>query len=584
MRGISMLRVGVFLASCALLASTGEAADVKAVVRDAKAAARREVQYQVGSHETFSLARGEGVHLVCSPNPLGLTDVYFSRISIPTIGDCVMVWWETDVGGSGGGEAVLARHTATLKQVARSHYLVAAQWQRKGTKIEGELFVENDPKKSADLYQECKSRRNVNMQLSNPKALTGKLDAKTRAAIVEKLWKAANDNFAFFDARPNLDWNKVLPEYRALARKEQSLYDFSRLMQKMYALLGDGHTEIYSTSPPGGWGAPALLVRKVEGKAVVVDLAESDQLKAAGIKKGTVITSVDGRPFERIVAEALPYYGGSPQWRDRRAYSSLLWGEKDSTVSVGTIALDGAERIVSLTRTREGRKAIPFGGGQPFEYRELPGQIAYVAVRTFTTESVVDEFEKVFDQILESRGLVIDVRENNGGSGQYAFQIVSHLTDKPLAAAKSRIRVSAEVAQRFNYSGVEDGWVEYDPDIIQPVSGKKPFLGPVVVLISEGTVSAAEDFLIPLDYAGRATLVGSPTAGTTGMNIPVYGGFNIGGRVCFKHDMYPDGREFVGVGVMPDIEVHPTLEDIAAGRDAVLERGIEVLQGIIDGA
>jgi C-terminal processing protease CtpA/Prc len=42
--------------------------------------------------------------------------------------------------------------------------------------------------------------------------------------------------------------------------------------------------------------------------------------------------------------------------------------------------------------------------------------------------------------------------------------------------------------------------------------------------------------------------------------------------------MYPDGREFVGVGVVPDAEVHPTPADIAAGRDVVLEEGIKVLK------
>jgi C-terminal processing protease CtpA/Prc len=42
--------------------------------------------------------------------------------------------------------------------------------------------------------------------------------------------------------------------------------------------------------------------------------------------------------------------------------------------------------------------------------------------------------------------------------------------------------------------------------------------------------------------------------------------------------MYPDGREFVGVGIIPDVEVHPTAADIAAGHDVVLEKGLEVLR------
>ncbi len=41
---------------------------------------------------------------------------------------------------------------------------------------------------------------------------------------------------------------------------------------------------------------------------------------------------------------------------------------------------------------------------------------------------------------------------------------------------------------------------------------------------------------------------------------------------------YPDGREFVGVGIIPDIEINPTQSDIAAGRDVVLEKGIDILK------
>ena len=108
-----------------------------------------------------------------------------------------------------------------------------------------------------------------------------------------------------------------------------------------------------------------------------------------------------------------------------------------------------------------------------------------------------------------------------------------------------------------------------------------PFLGPVVVLTNVGTVSAAEDFLIPLHASGRATLVGGRTAGTTGrpLFIDLPGGAKV--RICTKRDTYPDGREFVGVGVIPDVEIYPTPQDIADGRDAVLEKGIEVLKELI---
>jgi len=51
-------------------------------------------------------------------------------------------------------------------------------------------------------------------------------------------------------------------------------------------------------------------------------------------------------------------------------------------------------------------------------------------------------------------------------------------------------------------------------------------------------------------------------------------------------DTYPDGREFVGVSVIPDVKVEPTQADIAAGRyfdsrDPGLDKGVEVLKAAI---
>ncbi|MHC4738152.1 MAG: S41 family peptidase, partial [Planctomycetota bacterium] len=79
--------------------------------------------------------------------------------------------------------------------------------------------------------------------------------------------------------------------------------------------------------------------------------------------------------------------------------------------------------------------------------------------------------------------------------------------------------------------------------------------------------------------AGRATIVGQKSGGSTGQ--PLQFSFldgKIRGRICTKRDTYPDGREFVGVGIIPDIEVNPTPDDIIAGRDVVLEKGITILK------
>ena len=49
-------------------------------------------------------------------------------------------------------------------------------------------------------------------------------------------------------------------------------------------------------------------------------------------------------------------------------------------------------------------------------------------------------------------------------------------------------------------------------------------------------------------------------------------------KVVSKRDMFPDGLEFVGIGILPDVEIHPTQQDLLDGTDSVLEKGIDIIR------
>lgn len=91
------------------------------------------------------------------------------------------------------------------------------------------------------------------------------------------------------------------------------------------------------------------------------------------------------------------------------------------------------------------------------------------------------------------------------------------------------------------------------------------------------TFSAAEDFVVAFNAVKRGVTVGEATGGSTGqplmMRLPGGGG----ARICIKRDLTPDGHEFVGIGLTPDVAAHQSVEALRAGRDAVLERALRVL-------
>jgi C-terminal processing protease CtpA/Prc len=99
---------------------------------------------------------------------------------------------------------------------------------------------------------------------------------------------------------------------------------------------------------------------------------------------------------------------------------------------------------------------------------------------------------------------------------------------------------------------------------------------PLIILMGNNTASAAEDFLVMLDQIpNRAITIGQKSYGSTGqpLILELPGGGKA--RICTKRDTYPDGREFVGYGIKPNIEVEKNIEDLINGKDTELELALK---------
>ncbi len=199
--------------------------------------------------------------------------------------------------------------------------------------------------------------------------------------------------------------------------------------------------------------------------------------------------------------------------------------------------------------------------------------MVYVNLPSFESDQVVREFDRAFEQIQAAPGLILDVRRNGGGSTQNGYAILSRLIDKSVPGSrwKSRKHIAA-----YKAWGRQEQWEEGDHGTIEP-HATKHYPGPVVVLTGPETASAAEDFVVAFHACGRGKVIGRRTCGSTGQPLMVQLPGGGGARICTKRDTYPDGREFVGVGVIPDVEIEPTRADIAAARDPILDKALAVL-------
>ena len=71
--------------------------------------------------------------------------------------------------------------------------------------------------------------------------------------------------------------------------------------------------------------------------------------------------------------------------------------------------------------------------------------------------------------------------------------------------------------------------------------------------------------------------IGNPTFGSTGMPMTLELPNGGEARICTKKDTYPNGEEFVGKGIQPDIFVEQTLNNFLKNKDMTLNVALEYL-------
>jgi C-terminal processing protease CtpA/Prc len=289
----------------------------------------------------------------------------------------------------------------------------------------------------------------------------------------------------------------------------------------------------------------------------------------------------------------------------------MLSGRAGTDLLVSIKPRGGAVRDVWLTRNNRIRESDAWVRDEmapqdAIEMRMLPDSVAYVALNGFGDQDVVKRFSLLWPRIRNSRGMIIDLRRNPGGNSGVGWGIASFIISRPVKGHYSRTRINNGY-RRANGSfvaGKSDGeirteygagsdraienrkywdgtvWDEFKPQVVRPARGHNGRL-PVVVLIGPNTGSAAEDFLVTLDSLRNVRLVGENTCGSTGQPLFISLPGGGGGRVCTMQCYYPDRtRSPVGTGITPHVRIRATIDDVLAGRDVVLDKGVEVLRSM----
>jgi carboxyl-terminal processing protease len=393
-----------------------------------------------------------------------------------------------------------------------------------------------------------------------------------KLAGLAELWAQAKFGFANFWHVPQLNWDQTYRDFIPKVLATRSTGDYYRVLQSFYAQLEDGHTGVYSPELiEGKISRLPLRTRMVDGHLLVIG-SRDPAANLQGLHSGDEIITINSEPViswaEHNVA---PFVSAStPQDRNTRTYEYVPFlAPIGTTFTLGVETPSGKQSTHVFEVTKSTSQHTPL-----FDLKFLPGNVAYVALNGFDDDTAAKEWDKHWSEISKASSLILDLRENGGGSDSVGYHILSTLIDKP---------TPGELWQSTRWIATYRAWGNAETPLRFPVDTLKPdparhFSGSVVFLISPRTYSAGEDMAVVFTQSHRGKTIGEPTGGSSGQPLM----FKLPGggtaRVCTKHDSFADGREFVGIGIQPDIPAHLTRADIIAGRDSVLDTAIHSLR------
>ena len=358
------------------------------------------------------------------------------------------------------------------------------------------------------------------------------------------------------------DWDEVLREFilRMTAADDELSYKLTVL--DLIGRVQDTHANIWQADPVlmrfHGENMVPVQVSFIEDQAVVVKQFEHLD-SSATIAVGDVITEIDGKDVEVIVREELAYAPASNRPTQLRDVARRLLRTNEDRLTL-TFRNEHGTFQEDLPTINLREHPVNFWSSDVPSHRELPGNIGYIYPGTLKK----GEIDRIMEDFIDKKGLIIDLRCYP--SDFIVFSLGKYLMPEPTEFVK------------FTASSLEQpGQFAFTPPLTVGEENSDYFRGKVVILINEITQSNAEYTTMALRVAPQATVIGSTTAGADGnvSRIVLPGGINtmISGIGVY----YPDGTETQRVGIVPDVEMHPTVEGKRAGRDELLEKAIELI-------
>lgn len=209
----------------------------------------------------------------------------------------------------------------------------------------------------------------------------------------------------------------------------------------------------------------------------------------------------------------------------------------------------------------------PFFITGPFVHSFIDsGRIGYIQFKAFTGTVTEDQLDYILGKYQNTRGLILDLRENGGGAATDIYKIMGRFVESKTKIFTTKDK-SGPGADDFS-AGLES--------FLEPYEGLR-YKNKLAVLCDRGTYSAGSYTSLATKALDHVILIGDTTGG--GLGMPNGGQLPNGWTYRFSVTQTLDlqGNNYED-GVPPDIRLVLDPADLAKGKDSVIERAVEELK------
>lgn len=439
--------------------------------------------------------------------------------------------------------------------------------------------------------------------------------------------QAALDGRYSYAKLRGIDYHGAIERVRSNLGDSIDRRDFAIQVSKVLSLFGDGHTRVQNQTTFYPEGCLPFLVEDAGGNTIAI-MPDRSRFFADDMPYLAAIDGIDISHW-RAAAKKLVACGTEALARShavpRIMHLSLLRRELGLPAEGPPGTPPGKVRIDVGGRPGQVDAAVfvdvlaqpPLAKPRPLgDTRRLDGDLGYLRIPQMRGDSrSVTAVTSAMHDFADTRGLVIDVRGNGGGTRDILLTLAPYFlaTDEPMqivnmaAIRRHEDNPGEDQAEdRFISPADAPGWLpeerprvrwfldRFEPEwklpdgdfgqwnllTVRPGDSDTYFYsGPVVFLVDGGCYSATDVFLSAFQGRPRMTLLGTPSGGGSGwpqsVRLP---DSRVDCSMSSMASFRADGTLFEGRGVIPEVIVEPTADDLLGATDTQLDAAVALLR------